>query len=86
MVVGSKDGAEGTNSSDSLHAQHERILRQVSRIRECVFLPQLAEDVLQLCQALVVDGKVSFLHLVSHISTPNPSDRLLLAALQRRDV
>ena len=49
----------GTNSSDSFHAQHEGVGSQISRVREGIFLPQLAEKILRRSHASVIKGKVS---------------------------
>ena len=49
-----------TNSSDSLHAQHEWIAGQVSGVRKSVFLPQLSKEILGGPHLKVVDGKVAY--------------------------
>jgi len=51
--------AYSTYCCDRLHAEHERVGGQVSRVGERVFLPELAEEVLLAWHVRVVVGKVS---------------------------
>jgi hypothetical protein len=46
-------------SSDSLHAQHERIRSQVPRITQRIFLPQLPEQILRGAHAHMIEREVS---------------------------
>ena len=43
-----------------LHAQHERVARQVARVRHAVFFPELPEEVLAPGHAGVVNAEVAF--------------------------
>lgn len=56
-----EDSGPQQTAGDGLHAQqHERVLRLVPRVREGVFLPELAEEVLHGYHAAEVAGEVAF--------------------------
>ncbi len=49
-----------TYCSDGLHAQNKSIRRKVTGVRKCVFLPQLAEEILSWAHTSMIEGKVAF--------------------------
>lgn len=51
---------ENTYHGDALDAQHERVRRQVPRIRQGVLFPELGEQVLRRGDGGVVEDKVAF--------------------------
>ena len=52
------ESGEAYYRGDGLHAQHERVLGQVPRVRERVLLPELAEEGLQPAHGAEVDDVV----------------------------
>lgn len=55
------------NSSDGLHADGEGVLGHVARVREGVFLPELAEDVCLAGHVECIVGKVACIHLLEFL-------------------
>src|SRR4051812_8270360 len=55
-----EEGQSKTYSSHSLNTEDKCILCQVSRVRQCVLLPQLPEESLQPSQIRVVVRKIAY--------------------------
>lgn len=53
-------GRQESYCSHGLHAQNEGIRREVSAIRERIFLPELAKKILCWAHSCMVEGEVTF--------------------------
>jgi len=63
-----------TYGGDGLHTQDEGVLRQVPRVAQTVFLPQLAEQILHASHGPEIDGEVSLEKGVNASTQHKPHD------------
>ena len=61
VLTGGEEGRRRrTYNGDVLDAEHERVGRQIPGIRECVFFPELREEVLGRCHGGMVEDEVAY--------------------------
>lgn len=71
-----------TYRGDSLHAQHESVLCQVSRVAQAVLLPQLAKQILLAAHPLEVVRKVSLEEQVDASTQHKPQNGCKVAVAE----